>query len=91
MTWESEEVRGDTVEVGDLRVTPVAKADVVRVGGPGFKVFRESTRPVRVEVEGPDGRRSVTIPDRDRQLRTAVPVLLVVLVVLMILRERRSR
>ena len=85
MVWKTVESTAGVIEAGGFRVSGVARDTRIGVAGSGRGVAAAYARPVRLEVDGPNGPAIVPIPDV--QLR--IIVLLVLLPLLYGVFQRR--
>ncbi len=87
MAWNTVESRTGTVEAAGLQVSGVIRDTRIGFTGRRGGVAGAYARPVRLEVDGPDG--SFIVPIPDVQLRIIVVLMLLPLLYL-IFRRRRS-
>lgn len=87
MQLHRDELRGQTRQVGALRMTPIGRDTRLGFAGRRVALAAGYARPREVEIEGPRGRTTLRVPDRQLQLR----LLLAALPLLYVLFKRRTR
>ncbi|GEM_PF-1882392 len=63
---------GEPVVCEELTVVPVSRTRLLHLGWGQAGVFFERSRASRLDLQGPDGPQSVTVPDKDLQIRLVI-------------------
>ena len=88
MVWKTVEWTAGVIEAGGFRVSGVARDTRIGVAGRHGGVAAAYARPVRLEVDGPNGPAIMPIPD----IQLRIIALLILLPLLYeVYRRRRSR